>query len=189
VALGADPSLQPDQLAVKAAPGATARAQDAMAEIVKGYANLSVQSGNSLAIAVRELFDLLIRSVSVLLAVSIFIGLFGIVNTMLLAVAERTRELGLLRAVGMTNGQVRTMVATESLIVSTLGTVIGVVMGLFVAWALTRPLVADEGAGLSWPVAWVGALLVAGALIGLVASLVPMWRATRLDVLDAIRDY
>ena len=114
------------------------------------------------------------------------IAVFGIVNTLILSVVERTPEIGLLRAVGMTRGQLRRSIRSESVIVAGDGTAIGMVFGLFVAWAVTQPIFHD-GESFSWPFRELGVIALLGFAIGIVASLVPAWRASRLDVLDAIR--
>lgn len=111
-------------------------------------------------------------------------ALFGILDTLVLAISERTRELGLLRAVGMTRAQLRRMVRTEALVTSMVGTTIGALFGVAVAYAVTRPVL--EG---TFTVPWLelAVTAVAGVAIGVLASIFPAWRAARQDPLDAIR--
>ena len=122
-----------------------------------------------------------------MLALAILIALMGIANTLSLSIHERTRELGLLRAVGETRAQVRSMVRWESVIIATFGTVGGLGLGMFLAWALVQA--ASNAEVLSTFAAPVGPLvvvLVAGGLAGVLAGLRPARRAARLDVLTAI---
>jgi putative ABC transport system permease protein len=131
--------------------------------------------------------DALLTVIYGLLAVAILIALMGIANTLSLSVHERTRELGLLRAVGQTRSQLRAMVRWESVIVATFGAVGGLGLGLFLGWGLVRSLNAAEGFGtLAVPVGSLVGVLVVGAAVGVLAGLRPAWRASRLDVLTAV---
>ncbi len=121
-----------------------------------------------------------------LLALSVIIALIGIANTLSLSVHERTRELGLLRAVGMTRSQLRSAVRWEAVLISVLGTVVGLALGLLLSWALVKGL---EGFGLSTFSAPLGSLAVVVVLataLGVLAARRPAKRAARLDVLEAI---
>jgi putative ABC transport system permease protein len=120
-----------------------------------------------------------------LLAMSVFISAVGIVNTLTLSIHERTRELGLLRAVGMTRRDVRRMVRYESVITAAFGAVLGLILGLFFSWVVTRAL-ASEGIEFAVPVGQVIGLLIFSLLVGVGASILPSVRASRLDVLRAI---
>ncbi len=130
----------------------------------------------------------LLNVVYVLLALSIIIALMGIANTLALSIHERTRELGLLRAIGQTRGQLRSMVRWESVIISVFGTVGGIGLGLFLAWGLLGALVStDEELGVfSAPITRLVVITLIAAVAGVVAALRPARRAGRLDVLDAI---
>lgn len=131
--------------------------------------------------------DVLLTIIYALLAVAILIALMGIANTLSLAVHERTRELGLLRAVGQTRSQLRSMVRWESVIVATFGSIGGLGLGLFLAWGLVRALDAAEGFGtFVVPVGSLAGVLIVGAAVGVLAGLRPAWRASRLDVLAAV---
>lgn len=122
-----------------------------------------------------------------LLAMSVLMALLGIVNTLTLSIHERTRELGLLRAIGMTPRQAKAMIREESVITAAMGTLAGVVLGVFFAWVVTRAL-ASEGVAFSLP--WVQVLIVIaiGLTAGIVAAVSPARRAARIDVLSAIAD-
>ena len=120
-----------------------------------------------------------------LLAMSVLISAVGIVNTLTLSIHERTRELGLLRAVGMSRRDVRRMMRYESVITAAFGAVLGLLLGIFFAWVVTRAL-AEEGIVFAVPVAQVVGLLVFALLVGVGAAVLPARRAARLDVLKAI---
>jgi putative ABC transport system permease protein len=113
------------------------------------------------------------------------VSLFGIVNTLALSILERTRELGMLRAVGMSRRQVRTMVRYEALITALIGAILGTILGVVFAALVSRPL-ADEGFVLSYPIPTLIALLVLAAIAGVIAAIAPARRASRLDVLRAL---
>jgi putative ABC transport system permease protein len=131
--------------------------------------------------------DMMLGVVYVLLALSILIALMGIANTLALAIHERTRELGLLRAVGTTRRQLRSLVRGESVVISLFGTLGGVCLGLFLGWALVEA--ASGGLVITAFAAPPGQLLIvviAGAIVGVLAAMRPARRAARLDVLAAI---
>jgi putative ABC transport system permease protein len=120
-----------------------------------------------------------------LLALSVIVALLGIVNTLALAVHERTRELGLLRAVGMSKRQVRRMVRAESVITALIGAVLGLVLGVVFAVIVSRPLEAD-GFVLTFPVGTLIAVTILAAIAGVIAAIPPARRASRVDVLRAV---
>lgn len=123
-----------------------------------------------------------------LLALAILIALIGIANTLSLSVLERTRELGLLRAVGMSRRQLRSTVRTEAAIIAVFGTLIGLVIGILFSIALTVAISSDTPDLFTYrlPVAQLVIITVLAALAGIVAALLPAWRASKLDVLQAI---
>ena len=122
-----------------------------------------------------------------LLVLAVLIALFGIANTLALSVHERTRELGLLRAVGMARSQVRATVRWESVIIALLGTALGLVIGLAFAWALVDTLAAQGFEVLSVPVAQLAVITALAALAGVVVALLPARTAARVPVLEALR--
>jgi putative ABC transport system permease protein len=117
---------------------------------------------------------------------ALVIAFFGIANTLALSVFERTRELGLLRAVGMARAQVRSVVRREAVIVALLGASIGTAIGLGFSWALVQAL-ADQGFD-RWavPIGPLAVIVVLSAAAAVVAAALPARRAARLDVLAAI---
>jgi putative ABC transport system permease protein len=119
-----------------------------------------------------------------LLSFSVIIALIGIANTLALSVLERTRELGLLRAVGMTRPQMRSMVRWESVVIALLGTLLGIVLGSFFGWATVTA--ADGINVLRIPVVQLVVIAVVAALAGVWAARRPAKRAAKLDVLQAI---
>ncbi len=120
-----------------------------------------------------------------LLAMSVIISAFGIVNTLTLSIFERTRELGLLRAVGMTRRDVRRMVRYESVITAVFGALLGLVLGVFFAFVVIKAL-ESEGLKFSLPIVQIVSFLAFATLIGVLAAILPASRASRLDVLRAI---
>jgi putative ABC transport system permease protein len=118
-----------------------------------------------------------------LLSLAIIVAFFGIVNTLVLSISERTRELGMLRAIGTSRRQVRRMVRLEAVITSLIGATIGAVLGVVLAVLFTRPL---DDFVLTIPVGTLLVLLVLAAVAGVVAAVLPARRASRLDVLQAL---
>jgi len=121
-----------------------------------------------------------------LLALSIVIAVVGIVITLLLSVFERRREIGLLRAVGMTRSQVRTTVRWESVITSLLGAAAGVVLGIVMGVVVVAALSGDSGIGFSLPVGSTISIVVISFVLGVVAAIYPARRATKVNVVEAI---
>ena len=130
--------------------------------------------------------DQFLLVVYVLLALALVIAVVGVINTLLLSVHERTRELGLLRAVGMSRRQVRSSIRWESVIISLIGTLTGLVIGLAFGWAIVRALRDDGITAFAVPWSQLAVVVVLAALAGVGAALYPAWRAARLDVLAAI---
>jgi putative ABC transport system permease protein len=135
---------------------------------------------------VGGIVDNLLALVTVMLLLAVIIALLGIVNTLALSVFERTRELGLLRAVGMTGGQVRAMVRWESAVISLMGAIIGAGLGIGLGMALAQAL-KDEGIkAISVPVPQVLLYVVLAGLAGVLAAIGPARSAARVDVLRAV---
>jgi putative ABC transport system permease protein len=127
----------------------------------------------------------LVQMVYMLLALAILISLLGIITTLVLSIHERTRELGMLRAIGMSRAQVRTMVRYEAVITALIGAILGTILGVIFAALVSRPL-ADEGFELAYPIVTLVILLILAALAGVLAAIWPARQAAKLDVLRAL---
>ena len=127
----------------------------------------------------------LLGLIYVLLALAIIVSLFGIVNTLALSIHERTREIGMLRAIGMSVRQMRLVVRYEAVITALIGAVLGTVIGVFFGWIVIQPLRGD-GFGFTFPAGTIIAMLALAAVAGVLAAIAPARRATRVDVLDAL---
>ncbi len=150
------------------------------------YANVGVKTLAQFEASEQSSVNQLLGLVYVLLALAILIALIGIVNTLMLSVFERTREIGLLRAVGMKRRQVRAMIRSESVIVGLLGGVLGIVRGTAIGAALAYALRNNGVTTISVPVASLIGFVILSALLGLAAATWPARRAANLDVLAAI---
>ncbi|MFE5614796.1 ABC transporter permease [Streptomyces sp. NPDC056524] len=176
-------------VAVTFADGVSAEdGRAAVEDVTAAYGNPEVQTRDEYAESSAGGIDMMLTLVYALLALAVLIALLGIANTLTLAVHERTRELGLLRAVGQTRAQLKAMVRWESVLVAAFGTVGGLALGGFLGWVLVK---ASDGASDSaFAFAVPPAQLVIVALVGLAAGVVAAWRparrAARLDVLRAI---
>ena len=172
---------------VKLAPGTTvAAARPAITAAVVPYGSPDVQDRQQYADAQASGVDVVLTISYVLLVLAIVIALAGIANTLALSVHERTRELGLLRAVGLTRRQTRALVRWESLLVALFGTLGGVGLGTFLAWALVRAGGGSTAIGFAASPAALALILAAGAVAGVIAAARPARRAARLDLLAAI---
>jgi putative ABC transport system permease protein len=121
-----------------------------------------------------------------LLGLAVIIALLGIANTLALSIFERTHEIGLLRAVGMTRSQLRSVIRWESVIIALQGTALGMVIGVFFGWALVKAL-GDEGITVfRLPFVGLALIVVVAAVAGMVAAIGPSRRAAKLDVLRAV---
>jgi len=134
----------------------------------------------------EEQVQQLVNLVYALLFLAIVISIFGIANTLALSIHERRRELGMLRAIGMSRRQVRTMIRYEAVITALIGAILGMALGLVFAALIAQPL-KDEGFTLSYPIGSLAGLLVFAAIIGVLAAIAPARRASRLDVLESLQ--
>jgi len=159
------------------------KVQNEVERVLATYPTVQVQTRAQFESSQISGVNQLLGIVYALLALAVLIALIGIVNTLMLSVFERTREIGLLRAVGMKRRQIRSMVRSESVIISVFGAVIGIVVGTGLGLALVTALKVSNS---SVPVMSLVVFLVLSALLGLVAATWPARRAARLDVLAAI---
>jgi len=169
---------------VQTRPGVNAAtARGAVTPVATRYGG-DVQDRAEYAAAATGGLDMLLGIVYVLLALAIVIALLGIANTLSLAVHERRREIGLLRAVGQTQRQVRAVLRCESVIVSLLGTLLGLGLGGFLGWALFTTV--SDLPGFTLPLTQLVVITLFGALAGALAARRPARRAARMPMLDAI---
>jgi putative ABC transport system permease protein len=130
--------------------------------------------------------DTVLLMVQILLALAVLIAVLGIVNTLALSVLERTRELGLVRAIGLSRGQTMRMITVEAVVITIFGALLGVVVGAGLGAAVVKALENDGIREFAMPWTEMGTYLVAGAVIGVIAAIVPAVRAARTNVLQAI---
>jgi putative ABC transport system permease protein len=169
------------------APGADPAAVRAeLDQLVEAYPTVQVQDQDEFLGDVASQVNAVLNVVYGLLALSIIIALIGIANTLSLSIHERTRELGLLRAVGMTRSQVRSAVRWEAVIISLIGTGLGLAFGLVTSYVLIESLKSQGLTRFELPIGALVGIAVIFAALGVLASLLPSRRAARLDVLDAI---
>jgi putative ABC transport system permease protein len=146
---------------------------------------VNVQSNAEFKEDFEEQIDQLLVLLYALLAISLIISLFGIVNALVLAIYERTREIGMLRAIGTTRGQMRSIARYESIITAVIGGVLGILIGVLFAWVLTRGL-EDEGIQFSLPILTLVIFLVLAIVAGVLAAVLPARRAAHLNPLEAL---
>lgn len=163
-----------------------ASVSDGIEQLIAQQPLVTLKDQESFADEQRGSIDQLLYIIYALLGLAIIIAVLGIVNTLGLSVLERTREIGLLRAVGLSRGQLRRMIRLESIAIALLGALLGIVLGVVAGVAIQRSLVDDGISELAIP--WVQLLLfvVLAGLVGVLAAVVPAWRASRMDVLHAI---
>ena len=166
--------------------GVSAASSAALERGLDAFPHAKVQTGEQFKDAQVAQFAQMLNVLYVLLALSVIVSLFGIVNTLVLTVFERTREIGMLRAVGMSRQQVRRMIRHESIITALLGAALGIVAGVLLA-ALVSQALADEGAAFAVPYGSLVLFLVAAVIVGLLAAILPARRAARLNVLRALQ--
>ena len=169
------------------AGGDTAQVRtDIQATLQEDYPNIDVQDQVEYREKQATFVNQLLGLVQALLVMAIVIALFGIVNTLGLSIFERRRELGLLRAVGMSRVQVRRMIRWEAVIISVFGALLGVLIGVAFGWALQQALVGEGVTEFRLPTGQLVVYLVLAGLAGVLAAIVPARRAAKLNVLQAI---
>ncbi|MGH3208382.1 MAG: ABC transporter permease, partial [Trebonia sp.] len=176
----------PQPGAVLARTNGSPTAETAVSNALAPYADVQVQTRAQFEQTQVSTVNQALGLIYALLALAVLIALIGIVNTLMLSVLERTREIGLLRAVGMRRPQVRAMIRSESVILATFGAVIGIVVGALMGLALVSSLRQQGITETSVPWIRLVEFLVLAAILGLVAASWPARRAARLDVLAAI---
>jgi putative ABC transport system permease protein len=173
-----------DSLFVKAPP--TPGQKEALSQAMSGFPEVEVKTAAQFKADQKNQLNAILSIVYVLLALSILIALVGVVNTLALSVIERTREIGLMRAVGMQRRQVRAMVRGEAVVVALIGAVLGLVLGVALGAAVVSAISSTGITTLAIPVRTIIVVLVLSAFFGVVAAVGPARRAAKLDVLGAI---
>jgi putative ABC transport system permease protein len=159
--------------------------QAALAAVVKDSGDAKLHDGAAYAKDSTKDTATVLAMLYVLLGFSVIVSLFGMVNTLVLSVFERTRELGMLRAIGMTRRQARRMIRHESVITALIGAALGLGLGTFLGALVTRAM-SDYDIPLTVPVPTLVAFTVVAVLAGIGAAIIPARRASRLNVLDAL---
>ena len=174
-------------VAIRVADGVDSDAARAAIEsILEPHATAELLDLQEFKDAQAAQINALLNVIYALLALAIIIALIGIANTLALSIFERTREIGLLRAVGMTRRQVRSTVRWESVLIALFGTSLGLVLGLFFGWAMVQALESEGFDQYSVPGGQLVLIVLVAAFAGVIAAALPARRAARLDVLEAI---
>lgn len=190
--VGADVRVYP-QLTVVAEPDAVPEVKDRTEAYLTGESDaaqllaegveIRVQTSEDVVGAIQDVISQITRFVTGIAVISLVVAAIGIANITLVSVTERTKEIGIMKAVGATNRDTMQLFLTESVLLGTTGAVLGVPVGLAVAWGATR--FAEVGFRLA--VDWMGFAVVVGIGVGIAAGLYPAWRASRVDPIDALR--
>jgi putative ABC transport system permease protein len=173
---------------IKLAKGVSMQqARTAFDKVLADYPTAKLLTEEQFKGSMANQINKILNLVYVLLAMALVIAFFGIANTLALSIYERTREFGLLRAVGMSRGQVRSSVRWESVLIAMLGTTLGTAIGIGFSWALVTALKDDGFNSLVIPTGELVLIAVFAAIAAVVAAALPARRAARLDVLHAIQ--
>jgi putative ABC transport system permease protein len=179
--------LQPGDAVVLADTGGTsASRQRLLTGLLAGFPTAKVRTVDGFIKTSQATVNTLLNLFYVLLALSVIVSLFGIVNTLALSIVERTREIGALRAIGMTRRQLRRMITVESEITAMIGAILGIIVGLALA-ALATAALASWSLTFSVPVATLCILAISAFFAGIAAGILPARRAAHLDPLHALQ--
>ena len=166
--------------------GVTDANTKALNKAVAGFPDAKVQTHSEFKSNFEKPLNNIVHLLYVLLALSVVVSLFGIVNTLVLTVFERTREIGMLRAVGLTRRQTRRMIRHESIVTSLIGAALGIVVGFFLSILVTHAL-SSEGIVFAVPYLSIVYFVIAAIIVGLLAAIWPARRASKLNVLEALQ--
>jgi putative ABC transport system permease protein len=181
--MAADSGVRTDRVDLVRAPASARRAIQAA---LAGYPGAQLLDQTGYIASQTSVLNSLLTLVTAMLILAIVIALLGVVNALALSISERTREIGLLRAIGMQRGQLRQMVAAESMIISVIGALLGILLGLGLGAALAAALTRSQQATVAIPAGQLVIYILATAAAGVLASIGPARRAARLDMLTAI---
>jgi putative ABC transport system permease protein len=173
------------EVLIRSADGTSEQVATEVTELLVSDPTASIETKASFIDQEAGEVDQLLILLYGLLTMSVFVALIGIVNTMALSIHERTKELGLLRAVGMSARQLRRTIRYESTIIALIGTLVGLALGVFLGWVASRAA-QDVFPDFTIPVTSLVVIAIVGVIAGLGAGILPARRAGRLDVLDAI---
>ena len=179
----ADTGIRTDAVDLVRAP---ASACPALRQALAGYPGAQLLDQAGYARSRGAILGTILNLITALLVLAVIIALLGIVNTLALSIAERTRELGLLRAIGMRRGQLSQMIAAESVIIAVIGAVLGAALGLGLGAALAAAFTRSQQLTVVIPAGQVVAYVAAAALTGLLAAIAPARRAAKMNMLAAI---
>ena len=179
-------SAADDWVAVRVADGEPADTKALLDKVLAAYPQANLENRQQFQETAESNLDIVLAMVNVFLLFALFIALVGIVNTLTLSVFERTREIGLLRAVGMTRRQLRRMIRWEAVAIAMYGALVGVVLGLAFGVATAVAIPDEIISRVSVPVVQIVLLVVLAMVFGLLAAVFPSYRAGRMNVLDAI---
>jgi ABC-type antimicrobial peptide transport system permease subunit len=180
------PRPQDSQAFLKVNGGPSPAMTAALKRALVTYPDAKVQTRAGWVTAQSKSFDQVLDLFYVLLALSVIISVFGMINTLALAVFERTRELGMLRAIGMSRRQMRRMIRHESIVTALIGAALGLPLGVLLAGLTTRAL-GSLGIAFHLPAAQLAAFVVLAVVAGIWAAVLPARRASRLNVLQALQ--
>jgi putative ABC transport system permease protein len=178
------PNPQNVYVLIKTRGGATPANTALLDRSVQAFPDAKIQTEDEFEKNQEQGINVLLNLLFVLLGFSILISLFGIVNTLVLMVFERTRELGMLRAVGMTRRQVRRMIRQESVVTALIGAVLGIPLGILLALLIGKAI---KFAAFALPWGYLVSFVIAAVIAGIFAAIFPARRAARLNVLQALQ--
>ncbi|GIH12382.1 ABC transporter permease [Rugosimonospora africana] len=183
------PASTDDTVLVKAAPGVSpASSQAAVESVTDDYPVISVASLAEWRSEINQSVDSLIAAVAALLGIAVVIALIGIMNTLSLSVFERTRESAMIRALGLTRGQLRATLLIEALLMGVVGAIVGLSFGLLYGWATTRVMFTGFAAEVTVPVGQLLGYLAIAAVAAVAAAVLPARRAARASIVSAMAE-
>lgn len=160
--------------------------RDQLESVVDEYPTMKIQNRDEFTGSLIDQISALLNVIYALLGISIVIAVIGIANTLSLSIHERTRELGLLRAMGMTRNQLRASVRWEAVIVALLGTAVGLILSITLSYTLVKALAGQGFSDFDVPITGMVFVVIFGAVLGVAAALLPAHKASKLNVLEAI---